>query len=59
MIATLVTSSANAAQVLAFVAVILFIVCTIWALVTKAFYSAVLAAGFVFLAAAALWGLTG
>jgi hypothetical protein len=56
MIATVVTPSINGAQVLALLAAFGFIICTGWALFTKAFYSALLAFGLFLLALSALWG---
>lgn len=56
VLATIVTPSATAGQVLALLAVLVFLICMLWALVTKAFYSALLAFGLLLLAAAAIWG---
>lgn len=56
ILATIVTPSATAGQVLALLAVLVFFICVLWAVVTRAFYSALLAFGLLLLAAAAIWG---
>lgn len=57
MLSTVVTTSLNAAQLFALIAVILFAICTVWALTAKTFYQALLAAGLTFAALCLLFGI--
>lgn len=55
MIATIVNASANAVQVFALIAVIVFVIAGVMALLAKSFYSALICAGLVFLSLAVLF----
>lgn len=57
MLATIVSQSVNGAQILALVAIVLFVVAAIVAVGEKVFWSAILCAGFAFLAAAYMFGV--
>jgi hypothetical protein len=54
-IATIVTPSANTEQLLALIALIVFIVAALAAAGTRTFYAALISAGLALLAAAILW----
>ena len=55
MIATIVTQTVNAVQVFALIALILFVIATIWHIVEKSILMAIVCAGFVFIAAAVMY----
>lgn len=59
MFSTIVTSSLNGAQLCAVLAVVIFLVCMVWAVVTQSFYNALIAFGLALAAGALLWGLPG
>jgi hypothetical protein len=59
LLATIVNSSVNTAQVFAFLAIILGAVYTIWVLLLRSFPQAIFGAAFTFSFCALLWGLTG
>jgi hypothetical protein len=54
-LATIVTPSANTEQLLALIALIVFIVAALAAAGTRTFYAALMAAGLALLAGAILW----
>lgn len=59
MIATVVTSSINAAQVFALIAIIVFLVAALLTWPSKTWWGTLIAIGLAFASAALLWGLPG